>query len=33
MAMLVMNKELGANYDMVVPYQMVRDGKWTYDAL
>ena len=33
MAMLVMNKELAANYDMEVPYQMVRDGKWTYDAL
>lgn len=33
MAMLVMNKELAANYDIEIPYQMVRDGKWTYDAL
>ncbi len=33
MAMLVMNKELAANYDIDIPYQMVRDGKWTYDAL
>lgn len=33
MAMLVMNKELAANYDIEIPYQSVRDGKWTYDAL
>lgn len=29
---MVFNKKLFANYDITEPYQLVRDGAWTFDA-
>jgi len=30
---LLFNKNLFADYDMPLPYNLVKDGKWTFDAL
>lgn len=31
--MVMMNKEMCINYNMEVPYDAVREGKWTYDMM
>ncbi len=30
---LYINKKIADNYDLTVPYDLVRDGKWTFDRL
>ncbi len=30
---LYINKKIADNYDLVIPYDLVRDGKWTFDRL
>ncbi|MBQ8578798.1 MAG: hypothetical protein IJ449_12680 [Clostridia bacterium] len=30
---LYINKKIAANYDLTVPYDLVREGKWTFDRL